>query len=543
MEQQARRRGNAIRAAVTVATAAAMVGMLAPAAAADPLPGGLGPCLGSGCPSSWNDPNNGPIVGYDENINIYVGGDFLVREAAAEAEGKIVTLGRFDMDKRDGVSQIYNVGIVGVGSRVPPPDGSDYLSVGGTVTIADGERLLAEEGTHSGQVAHAGALTGVVNPTTAPRLDPEAVTPFTGLRPQLTEASRCYAYEGDEHRATTGDWERVGDTFTFTGDGTSAIQIFDVDMDLVSSTGGNAGFVFNGIPAGATVLVNVYGDARTVATFMGSLPNDGLRERLLWNFPDATDLTLTGPAQFQGSVLVGQQASTTTLSMSGTNGRFYTAGSLTHTSSGTSGGQEIHAYPFDGDLPTCGPDPTPTPTPTDPTPTPTPTDPTPTPTPTPTDPTPTPTPTDPTPTPTPTDPTPTPTPTDPTPTPTPTDPTPTPTPTDPTPTPTPTDPTPTPTDPTPTPTDPTPTPTDPTPTPTDPTPTPTDPTPGPTDSPTPGPTDTPTWKPTPSPSHPGQLPDTGSQGGEWILGSIAAVLVAAGGTVLVATRRARRRTY
>ncbi|MFE7456697.1 choice-of-anchor A family protein [Streptomyces sp. NPDC057554] len=548
---------------MTVATAAAMVGMLAPAAAADPLPGGLGPCLGSECPSVWNDPNNGPVAGYDENINIYVGGDFLVREAAAEAEGKIVTLGRFDMDKRDGVSQIYNIGIVGVGSRVPPPNGSDYLSVGGTVSIADGERLIAEEGSNSGQVAHAGALTGTVNPTTAPRLDPDAVTPFTGLRPQLTEASQCYAYDGDEHRTATGTWERVGDTFTFTGDGSSAIQIFDVDADLTTAGGGNVGFTFNGIPAGATVLVNVYGDARTVATFMGTLPNAGLRERLLWNFPDATDLTLSGPAQFQGSVLVGQPTSTTTLSMSGTNGRFYTAGSLTHTS-GASGGQEIHAYPFDGDLPTCGPDPTPTPTdptptPTDPTPTPTdptptPTDPTPTPTdptPTPTDPTPTPT----DPTPTPTDPTPTPTdptptPTDPTPTPTdptptPTDPTPTPTdptptPTDPTPTPT--DPTPTPTDPTPTPTDPTPTPTDPTPTPTDPTPTPTDPTPTPTE-PTPGPTDTPTWKPTPSPSHPGQLPDTGSRGGEWIIGSIAAALVAAGGTVLVATRRARRRTY
>ncbi|RLV69510.1 cellulosome anchoring protein cohesin subunit [Streptomyces sp. CBMAI 2042] len=527
MEQQARRRGNAIRAAVTVATAAAMVGMLAPAAAADPLPGGLGPCLGSGCPDVWNEPNNGPIAGYDENINIYVGGDFLVREAAAEAEGKIVTLGQFDMDKRDGVSQVYNVGVVGVGSRVAPPNGSDYLTVGGDVTVAAGERLLAEEGTNSGRVAYAGSLTGTVNPLTAPRPDPEATAPFTGLRPQLTEASRCYAYEGDAHRATTGDWERVGDTFTFTGDGTSAIQIFDVDTNLVSETNGNAGFTFTGIPAGATVLVNVYGDARTVATFMGTLPNPGLRERLLWNFPDATDLTLTGPAQFQGSVLVGQPTSTTTLSMSGTNGRFYSAGSLTHTSSGASGGQEIHAYPFDGDLPTCGPDPTPTPTPTDPTPTPTPTDPTPTPT------DPTPTPTDPTPTPT----DPTPTPTDPTPTPT----DPTPTPTDPTPTPT--DPTPTPTDPTPTPTDPTPTPTDPTPTPTDPTPTPTDPTPTPTD-PTPTPTDpTPTWKPSPSPSHPGELPDTGSRGGEWIIGSIAAALVAAGGTVLVATRRARRRTY
>ncbi|WP_408993922.1 choice-of-anchor A family protein [Streptomyces sp. 1268] len=544
MEQKARRRGNAIRAAVTVATAAAMVGVLAPAAGADPLPGGLGPCLGSSCPPSWNDPNNGPVVGFDSNINVFVGGDFLVREAAAEAEGKVVTLGEFDMNKRAGGSQVYNVGIAGVGSRVPPPDGSDYLTTGGDVTIADGQRLLAEEGEHSGRVAYAGELTGTVNPTTAPRFDEDAAAPYTQLRPQLTEASQCYAYDGDEHREATGTWQQVGDVMTFTGDGTSAIQIFDVDADLESEAGGNTGFVFNGIPAGATVLVNVYGSTRSVATFMGSFPNEGLRENLLWNFPDATDLSLTGPAQFEGSVLVGQPTSSTVLSMSGTNGRFYTAGSLTHTSQGQSGGQEIHAYPFDGDLPSCTPDPTPTPTdptptPTDPTPTPTdptptPTDPTPTPTdptPTPTDPTPTPT----DPTPTPTDPTPTPT----DPTPTPTDPTPTPT----DPTPTPTDPTPTPTDPAPTPTDPTPTPTDPTPTPTDPTPTPTEPTPSPTD-PTPTPTPTHhTPRPTHSPSHPGELPDTGSRGGEWIIGSIAAALVAAGGTVLVATRRARRRTF
>ncbi|MFF8247161.1 choice-of-anchor A family protein [Streptomyces griseus] len=516
MEQKARRRGNAIRAAVTVATAAAMVGVLAPAAGADPLPGGLGPCLGSSCPPSWNDPNNGPVTNFDSNINVYVGGDFLVREAAAEAEGKVVTLGRFDMDKRDGVSQIYNVGIAGVGSRVPPPDGSDYLTAGGDVTIADGERLLAEEGTHSGRVAYAGDLTGTVEPATAPRFDEDAAAPYTGLRPQLTEASRCYAYDGDEHREATGTWVKTGDVMTFTGDGSSAIQIFDVDADLESEAGGNTGFVFNGIPEGATVLVNVYGSTRSVASFAGALPNEGLRENLLWNFPDATDLTMSGPAQFDGSVLVGQPTSTTVLSMSGTNGRFYTAGSLTHTSSGASGGQEIHAYPFDGDLPSCSPEPTPTPT--EPTPTPTPTEPTPTPT------EPTPTPTEPTPTPT----EPTPTPTEPTPTPT----EPTPTPTEPTPTPT--EPTPTPTEPTPTPTEPTPTPTEPTPTPTEPTPTPTEPTPSPTGH---------TPHPTHSPSHPGELPDTGSRGGEWIIGSIAAALVAAGGTVLVATRRARRRTF
>ncbi|MFE3338265.1 choice-of-anchor A family protein [Streptomyces griseus] len=460
MEQKARRRGNAIRAAVTVATAAAMVGVLAPAAGADPLPGGLGPCLGSSCPPSWNDPNNGPVTNFDSNINVYVGGDFLVREAAAEAEGKVVTLGRFDMDKRDGVSQIYNVGIAGVGSRVPPPDGSDYLTAGGDVTIADGERLLAEEGTHSGRVAYAGDLTGTVEPATAPRFDEDAAAPYTGLRPQLTEASRCYAYDGDEHREATGTWVKTGDVMTFTGDGSSAIQIFDVDADLESEAGGNTGFVFNGIPEGATVLVNVYGSTRSVASFAGALPNEGLRENLLWNFPDATDLTMSGPAQFDGSVLVGQPTSTTVLSMSGTNGRFYTAGSLTHTSSGASGGQEIHAYPSPPQTQPSQQQSSPTPT-------------------------------------------------------------------QPYPTPTPTEPTPTPTEPTPTPTEPTPTPTEPTPSPTEPTPSPTGHTPHPTHS----------------PSHPGELPDTGSRGGEWIIGSIAAALVAAGGTVLVATRRARRRTF
>lgn len=444
-----------MRAAVAVAIATAVVAMAAPSASADPLPGGLGPCLGSDCPATWDDPNSDPVAHHDSNVNIYVGGDYLVREAASEAEGKIVTLGTFDMDKREGVSAIYNVGVAGVGSRVPPPNGSDYLTVGGDVTVAPDKRLLAEEGTNSGKVAYGGTLTGTVNPLDAPRKDPDAITPFTALRDQLTEASHCYAYEGTERRAATGTWARAGDTTTFTGDGTSAIQIFDVDADLVPEAVGDTDFVFAGIPAGATVLVNVYGTSRSISSLMGSLPTPGLREHLLWNFPDATSLTLSGTAQFQGSILVGQQSSTTTLRMTGTNGRFYTAGSLTHTSPSESGGQELHAYPFDGDLPSCEPEPTPTPTPTDPTPTPT----------------------------------------------------------DPTPTPTPTDPTPSPTDPTPTPTDPEPSPSATTP------------------------------APVPSPSRSGgQLPDTGSRGGEWVMGSLAAGLVAAGGAAFVAARRARRRS-
>ncbi|MFE5729410.1 choice-of-anchor A family protein [Streptomyces sp. NPDC056528] len=445
------RRRLALIAASTVA-ATALVGTLAVSGHADPLPGGLGPCLPGNCPATYPDLNSAPVQYRDNNINIFVGGDFLVREAAAEAEGKVVVLGGFDMNKRVGASAVYNVGIVGGGSRVPPDNGTDFLTVGEDVTVAAGQRLLTEEGSVSGVTRYGGTRSGTVIPD--PVQDDDAAAPYLSLRDQLTDASQCYAYVGGAHRATTGTAVNSGMETLFTGDGSSELQVFDVDFDLESASGGQQNIRFEGVPAGATVLVNVYGADRTVDTYINQLPN-GLRERVLWNFPDAAAVTFEGTAQFAGSVLIGNQASTATVTMPGTNGRFFTTGNLTHASETTGGGgQEMHAYPFNGDLPSCT-DPTPTPTPTDPTPTPT---------------EPTPTPTEPTPTPT----DPTPTPTDPTPTPT----DPTPTPTDPTPTPT--DPTPTPTDPTPTPTDPTPTPTDPTPTPTDPTPTPTDPTPTPT---------------------------------------------------------------
>lgn len=394
MGEKERKIGARRRVAVTVAAAAAVVGAFAPTAAADSLPGGLGPCLGDDCPATWPDPNNDDVIYHDSNVNIFVGGDYLVREAAAEAEGKIVTLGKFDMTKRDGVSQIYNVGVAGGGSRVPPPNGADYLTVGGDVTIQSGKRLLAEEGPNNGVVRYARNLTGTVIPE--PVHDTDATDPYTALRDQLTAASHCYAYDDNEdhRRPTTGTVENSGSETVFTGDGTSALQVFAVDADLATAAGGQQGIVFNGVPDDATVLVNVYGSTRDISTYMGSLPQSGLREHLMWNFPDATTIGLKGTGQFQGSVLIGQQSSVATLAMSGTNGRFYSAGSLTHTSEGESGGQELHAYPFDGDLPDCGEEPSPSPTPTDesPTPSPSPTDESPSPTPSPTDESPSPSP-------------------------------------------------------------------------------------------------------------------------------------------------------
>nr|WP_282791795.1 choice-of-anchor A family protein [Streptomyces sp. CC224B] len=562
-----RRKSSAYLAAVVAVAVAAVVGGPAGQGVADPLPGGLGPCKGSACPDRYPAVNNGPVTGRDENINIFVGEDMRVREAAAEAEGKVVVLGDFDMNKRPGASRVYNVGVAGVGSRVPPPNGSDFLTAGDDVTVAPGQRLLAEEGSVSGVVTYGDDLSGTVIPRAV--RDPGAADPYAALPGRLTAASRCYAYDGEGRREANGTVTYSSAATVFHGDGTSALQVFEVDRDLASSGGGTQGISFTDIPAGATVLVNLYGDARQINTWVDGFPG-GLRERLLWNFPDASDVQFNGSAQFAGSVLVGSAGSTATVRMPGMNGRFFTVGSLTHTSA-AGGGQEFHNYPFTGDLPSCAtPSPSPSPSPDesdDPTPSPSPSpddsdDPTPAPSPDESD--------DPTPSPSPDDsddPTPSPSPSpddsdDPTPAPSPDDsddPTPSPSPDDsddPTPAPSPDDSD----DPSPSPDDSD----DPWPFPDDsddPWPSPDDsddpwPSPDDSDDPWPSPSDSDGPKPTPShtPTHPhphprptkdpDEMARTGTSSGELALvGGIGAALVAAGVTVLVTVRRRRSGGY
>lgn len=333
--------GGAIAAAVC-----AVAFVAGPGASAAPLPGGLGPCVGDACPDKYPPVNNGPFAGRDNGINVFAGGDFLVREGAAEAEGRVVVLGSFDLAKRAGASSVYNVGIAGVGSRVPPPDGADFLTAGKDVTVAPNQRLLAD----GGVVRYGGTVAGTVTGTL--KQDPNASGQYKQLRPQLREASTCYG-----NSAATGTAKNQGYRTLFTGDGKSALQVFTVDFDLTGPGGGMQGLEFAGIPAGATILVNLVGGSRVINTYSGDLadrePINHLREKLLWNFPDASKVKIAGQAQFQGSVLVGNPASDTTVTASGTAGRFFTAGNLLHTSDGAAGGQEFHAYPFTGDLPEC----------------------------------------------------------------------------------------------------------------------------------------------------------------------------------------------
>ncbi|MFF5449114.1 choice-of-anchor A family protein [Streptomyces sp. NPDC012888] len=334
--------------AVAVPGAAAVAGAVPGASGGQvlraPLPGGLGPCLGSRCPTVWPDVHTGSARGYDEGINVFVGGDFAVRGRAAEAEGKVVVLGSFNQDKE--ARGVYNVGVVGAGSQVPPPPGSVYLTAGGRVDVAEDERLEAL----GGVVRHAQGTSGTVSALRVERAE-DAATPYLPLRDQLTAASQCYARPGGVLRPATGTAVNNQYETLFTGDGTSALQVFNVDADLATRAGAQQGIRFANIPAGATILVNVLGVNRQIVTFSGE---QTYRQRLLWNFPDATSVGLRGTGQFQGAVLVGQQGSRTEVTLPGMNGRFFTTGSLTHTSRvDGGGGQEFHSYPFTGDLPEC----------------------------------------------------------------------------------------------------------------------------------------------------------------------------------------------
>ncbi|RII17740.1 hypothetical protein DSC45_12630 [Streptomyces sp. YIM 130001] len=257
------------------------LGLAAGPATAAPLPGGLGPCVPGDCPDPFPGISNGPIAGYDNGINIFVGEDFLVRGSAAEAEGRSVVLGDFDMNKAAGVSGVYNIGLAGVGSRVPPPDGSDYLTTGGNVAVAPGQTLLGEDGV----VRHAGSVSGDVDTTVTE--DPDAATPYAGLRDELTEASRCYARANGESRPATGTAVNEGTQTRFTGDGASSLQVFNVDFDMVGPSGGQQGVIFEGIPDGATILVNVLGADRVINTYSGGIDDstdalNSYRDRLLW---------------------------------------------------------------------------------------------------------------------------------------------------------------------------------------------------------------------------------------------------------------------
>lgn len=287
----------------------------------------------------------------DQQANVYVGGDFTLLQGA-ELEGLLVVEGNATL----GGSGLYNVGVVGVGSQIAPEKMSNMIVVGGELTVGPSRTVDVGHGL-GGAVRVGGSIlpAGQRFETNGAGVESglgksTALGSRTGVGALLQERSAEYAgYE------TTGGMAFAdGGTLEFTGDGTTAMQVFNVPGDFLGMVGS---LVFKNLNPEAIVVVNVLGD-RAVTKLnsvldadtglvldMSSVKFGAMSQRMVWNFPTATEVTLGEWAQLPGSVLVANPESTTTMKVPGTNGRMWVAGDLIQDRVGS----EFHAFPFLGD--------------------------------------------------------------------------------------------------------------------------------------------------------------------------------------------------
>jgi choice-of-anchor A domain-containing protein len=304
------------------------------------------------CPASYPNLNNKAFTGSDSEVTTYVGGNFTAETGAAESEGVMVVAGSATFD------QFFNLGVAGVGSRVPAPAGSDMLTAGGSVTVAGGATLDVGSSI-GGNVVAGGTISGTIT-TNGGTTTAGATTPLNAY--SAFPANIATASAADTAAATTGTVASTGFSVTFTGDGTTNPQYFSIAGSALGSLGSSKTIDFESIPLGTPIVVNVTGAAATFST--NSFVIDGnvvdpnsttntrfeqLTQSLLWNIPTATTVTLGYADQLLGSVLVPTAASTTT-QLTSTNGRIYVAGNFVMGGS-TQSGLEMHSYPNDAAFP------------------------------------------------------------------------------------------------------------------------------------------------------------------------------------------------
>jgi choice-of-anchor A domain-containing protein len=303
------------------------------------------------CPPSWPALRLGPPNGtFDGNVSVFAGGDLRVSGAALGAEGTVVALG--DATIARDVPGPYEVGVTALGSQVSPYPGSDMLVVGGTLAGGVGTHVDVGQGLGGDVVVGGAEAEGTDLDPHGGRVDTQvadATAAYVGLTGQLAAKSAAYAA-----LPASGTVDVTDEAITLTGDGTSAVQVFDIDADTLGpADGAGRSLQVVGVPQDAALVVNLTGSA--VALNIDSvLSTDGavvdpltdpyfaaLATHVLWNVPSAATVDVGGLAELPGSLLVPTPGSTTTLSGLGTNGRIMVAGDLVHTGVG-----ELHAYPF-----------------------------------------------------------------------------------------------------------------------------------------------------------------------------------------------------
>ncbi|MFD8597167.1 choice-of-anchor A family protein [Kitasatospora sp. NPDC059646] len=334
--------------------------------AADPAPGKgrTGACPNSG---------QAPAIGHepkftDGNVALFAGGGYTVDGGAAEAEGLLVVGGDATFAK----SGVFNVGRVGAGSGILPADGQPMLVVGGRLGIAKGTTLDIGHGLTAGPAYGGGVRVGGVideqgtlqtnGGERRSDLGTEALGAYSGFAATVKdESARLGALK------PTGTAKAGGGTVTFrsTGPSQGNLQVFEIsgaDLDRAST------FLFEGVPADASVVVNVTGTHPVSISPMAvgyngeqvdlytSAHFGEAASKVLYNLRETPSLTLGGGGNFIGSLLAPGATADLTAS---TNGRVYIGGDVKMHGSGN----ESHNYPWTGaPVFDCTPAPAPQPT-------------------------------------------------------------------------------------------------------------------------------------------------------------------------------------
>jgi uncharacterized repeat protein (TIGR01451 family) len=322
--------------------------------------------VGYDCPLSPVQISNGTIKGTDNSWSVFIGGDMTVNDGA-ESEGRVFVYGDFLLTSGSSGGTTYNLGLAGVGSRVVPENGQDFLTVGGNVTVENASNLIIggaasdvsfNSSISLGNLVMGGALlqqgTGVVsdanNISQGASIDlASANSEFTRLQGVSTDLATLSASTNGS--ATFNSWEiRLAST-----DNASGLYVFNINRDLDNNFGASTSLYLDNFPAAATIIINMTGSGTVNLNLNNAFDSAGnaattfspeMRSKILWNFPNASQVNVLGGAHIEGSILAPFRTTSLNMAAPAHNGRVIVGGDVVQDSSGN----EFHNYAFNGDF-------------------------------------------------------------------------------------------------------------------------------------------------------------------------------------------------
>ncbi len=227
-------------------------------------------------PSSF-DPAS--YLGEATGFNAFVFEDFLSNASAVE--GRLAVGGSLSLQH------------FGVGDKLDAEPLDDVVVVGGDVVFPSGR-------VYQGNLIAGGSIAQVGDPVVYGMVPGATVEGYRAL-PLDFAAEREYL---EELSIRIGDLPPNGSVnlqwggYTLNGDCSSDLQVFSIDAaELQSVHTINVAC----IPTGATVILNIHGETSTIQN-VGIQSLSPIRERVLFNFPQAHSITLTSVG-IEGSIL------------------------------------------------------------------------------------------------------------------------------------------------------------------------------------------------------------------------------------------------